>query len=112
MNALVRQKVRIVYTRKNTIILYDPERKREAISLARDFRRKAKNTELIRKDGARGLDEYVAYGNEYYAGNLIYLDKSGEITMVNLVTGEHKILNGSADSNPDNSKENSTDRSS
>ena len=118
MNSLVRQKVRIVYTRKNTVILYDPERKREAISLARDFRRKAKNTELIRKDNARGLDEYVEYGNEYYAGNLIYLDKSGEITMVNLVTGEHKILNSGAEggagsgNQPDKDAENSTDRSS
>ncbi len=116
MNALIRQKVRIVYTRKNTIILYDPERKREAISLARDFRRKAKNTELIRRDLARGLEEYVAYGNEYYAGNLIYLDRSGEITMVNLVTGEHKILNGGTedggDNNKDSNAENTTDRSS
>lgn len=116
MNALIWQKVRIVYTRKNTIILYDPERKREAISLARDFRRKAKNTELIRRDSGRGLEEYVAYGNEYYAGNLIYLDRSGEITMVNLVTGEHKILNGGTedggDNNTDGNAENSTDRSS
>ena len=113
MNALIRQKVRIVYTRKNTIILYDPERKREAISLARDFRRKAKNTELIRRDLARGLEEYVAYGNEYYAGNLIYLAKSGEITMVNLVTGEHKILNSGTDGgNSENNRENNTENGS
>ena len=120
MNALIRQKIRIVYTRKNTIILYDPERKREAISLARDFRRKAKNTELIRKDRAKGLEEYRVYGNDYYAGNLIYLDRSGEITMVNLITGEQKIFgsssentseNGSGNST-ENSTENSTDRSS
>lgn len=97
MNALVRQNVRIVYTRKNTVILYDEERKREAISLARDFRRKAKNTELIRKDDARQLDQYVTYGKEYYAGNLIYLAKSGEITMVNLATGEHKLLNSGSE---------------
>ena len=36
---------------------------------------------------------YVEYGKEYYAGNLIYIKKSGEITMINLVTGEHKIVN-------------------
>ena len=113
MNALVRQKVRIVFTRKNTMILYDPERKREAISLARDFRRKAKNTELIRKDSARSFDEYVTYGNEYYAGNLIYLAKSGEITMVNLVTGEHKILNSGTDGgNSENNRENNTENGS
>lgn len=93
MNALVRQKIRIVYTRKNTIIVYDEGKQREATALARDFRRKAKNTELIKKDKSRLLEDYVEYGKEYYAGNLIYLKKSGEITMINLVTGEHKIVN-------------------
>lgn len=103
MNALVRQKVRIVYTRKNTVVLYDEERKREALSLARDFRRKAKDTELIRKDEDKSLETYVEYGNEYYAGNMIYLQKSGEITMINLVTGEHKTLNSSSDKSSDRS---------
>ena len=90
MNALIRQKVRIVYTRKNTLILYDEGKQREAIALAKDFRRKAKNTELIKKSKGKLLEEYV---EEYYAGNLIYIKKSGEITMINLVTGEHKIVN-------------------
>ena len=93
MNALIRQKVRIVYTRKNTLILYDEGKQREAIALAKDFRRKAKNTELIKKSKGKLLEEYVEYGKEYYAGNLIYIKKSGEITMINLVTGEHKIVN-------------------
>lgn len=44
MNALIRQKIRIVYTRKNAIILYDESRARDAIRLAKDFRAKAKNT--------------------------------------------------------------------
>lgn len=93
MNALTRQKIRIVYTRKNTLILYDEEKVRDAIALAKDFRRKAKNTELIKKAKDRLLEEYVEYGKEYYAGSLIYIKKSGEITMINLVTGEHKIVN-------------------
>lgn len=93
MNALIRQKVRIVYTRKNTLILYDEGKQREAIALAKDFRRKAKNTELIKKSKGKLLEEYVEYGKEYYAGNLIYIKKSGEITMINLVTREHKIVN-------------------
>ena len=93
MNALTRQKIRIVYTRKNTMIVYDEGKQREAIALAKDFRRKAKNAELIKKDKGKLLEDYVAYGKEYYAGNLIYIKKSGEITMINLVTGEHKIVN-------------------
>lgn len=93
MNAMIRQKIRIVYTRKNTIILYDESKSREAIALAKDFRAKAKNTELIKKAKDKLLEEYVRYGKDYYAGSLIYIKKNGEITMINLVTGEQKDIN-------------------
>ena len=94
MNAMNRQKLRIVYTRKNTIILYDDGKTEEAVSLAKDLRKKAKNVELLRKDKKKLLEDYIEYGKRYYAGNLIYIRKSGEITMVNLVSGEHKVING------------------
>lgn len=90
MNALIRQKIRIVYTRKNAIILYDESCARDAIRLAKDFRAKAKNTELIKKSPEKGLEDYIRFGKEYYAGSLVYIKKRGEITMVNLVTGEQK----------------------
>ena len=93
MNALIRQKIRIVYTRKNAIILYDESRARDAIRLAKDFRAKAKNTELIKKSPEKGLEDYIRFGKEYYAGSLVYIKKSSEITMVNLVTGEQKEVN-------------------
>lgn len=93
MNALIRQKIRIVYTRKNAIILYDESRARDAIRLAKDFRAKAKNTELIKKSPEKGLEDYIRFGKEYYDGSLVYIKKSGEITMVNLVTGEQKEVN-------------------
>ena len=93
MNALIRQKIRIVYTRKNAIILYDESRARDAIRLAKDFRAKAKNTELIKKLPEKGLEDYIRFGKEYYAGSLVYIKKSSEITMVNLVTGEQKEVN-------------------
>lgn len=97
MNAMVRQRVRIVYTRKNNIILYDEGKMKDAIVLAKDFRRKAKNTELIKKDKERLLEEYVQYGKEYYAGTLIYIKKSGDILMVNLLTGEQKEIKKSSE---------------
>ena len=93
MNALIRQKIRIVYTRKNAIVLSDESRARDAIRLAKDFRAKAKNTELIKKSPEKGLEDYIRFGKEYYAGSLVYIKKSGEITMVNLVTGEQKEVN-------------------
>lgn len=95
MNALTRQKARVMYTRKNYIVLYDEGRQKEAISLARDFRRKAKNTELLKKDPKKDLEVYVSYGDEYYASRLIYICSTGDITMVNLLTGERKTIDRS-----------------
>lgn len=92
MNAINRQKLRIVYTRKNTIILYEENKAADAISLAKDLRSKAKNVELIKKQKDRLLEDYVAYGKEYYAGNLLYIKKTGDITMINLVTDEQKKI--------------------
>lgn len=94
MNAMNRQKLRIVYTRKNTLILYDEGRAREAIALGRDFRSKAKNVELLKKDKKRILEEYIEYGKKYFAGSLVYMKSGGEITMINLVSGEHKVIGG------------------
>ena len=62
-------------------------------NIAKDFRAKAKNTELIKKSPEKGLEDYIRFGKEYYAGSLVYIKKSGEITMVNLVTGEQKEVN-------------------
>ena len=93
VSALTRQKIRIVYPRKNTIIVYAEGRQLEAIRLAKDFRRKAKNAELLKKDENSGLEDYIRYGNDFYAGSLVYIEETGEVTMVNLVTGEQKIVN-------------------
>ena len=60
--------------------------------LAKDLRSKAKNVELIKKQKDRLLEDYVAYGKEYYAGNLLYIKKTGDITMINLVTDEQKNI--------------------
>ena len=97
MNAMIRQRVRIVYTRKNNIVLYDEGMTKDAIAVAKDFRSKAKNTELLKKDKKKLLEEYVQYGKEYYAGTLIYIQKSGDILMINLVTGNKKEIKKSTD---------------
>lgn len=92
MNALTRQRIRISYTRKNTLILYDEDRLYDAITLAREFREKCKNTELIRRAPGKTLEDYMEYGKENYAGNLIFIQENNEILMVNLMTGEKKLL--------------------
>ena len=51
---------------------------------------------MIKKDDSKPLEQYIKYGNEYYASNLIYIKKSGEINMINLVTGEIKTVGSHA----------------
>ena len=94
MNAMNRQKLRGFYTRKNTMILYEDRNTKEAVLLAKDLRHKGKNVELLKKEKRKILEEYIEYGKRYYAGSLIYIRESGEITMINLVSGEHKMISG------------------
>lgn len=93
MNAMNRQKLRGFYTRKNTIILYEEGMSEGAVSMAKDLRHKGKNVELLKKDKRRILEEYIEYGKRYYAGNLLYIRENSEIMMINLVSGEHKVIN-------------------
>lgn len=93
MNALNRQHIRISYARKNTLILYDEGKQKKAIKLAKDFRDKCKNTEILRRSPAKSLEDYMEYGKENYAGNLIYIQDNHQIVMINLVTGEQKLIN-------------------
>ena len=93
MSALTRQHIRITYSRKNTLILYDKGMEKKAIRIASDFREKCKNTELLRKAPDKTLEDYMQYGKEYYAGNMIYIQEDDQIQMFNLVTGETKTIN-------------------
>ena len=93
MNALTRQHIRISYARKNTLILYDEGKQKKAIKLARDFREKCKNTELVCRSSEKSLEDYMEYGKENYAGNLIYIQENHQIVMINLMTGEKKLIN-------------------
>lgn len=97
MNAMNRQKLRGFYTRKNTMVLYEGRNTKEAVLLAKDLRHKGKNVELLKKEKRKILEEYIEYGKRYYAGSLIYIRESGEITMINLVSGEHKMISGEAE---------------
>ena len=92
LNAMMRQKLRILYTRKNTIVLYEENRFQDAVVLARDLRSKAKNIELLKRERGKLLEDYLSYGREYHAAHLIYMKNYGDIAMYNLVTGECKEM--------------------
>lgn len=93
MNAMNRQKLRIVYTRKNSVVLYENNRTREAILLAKKLRKQAKNVELIKKDPLKTLDDYIQYGKKYYASNLIYIKEQHTITVIDLINDKREEVN-------------------
>ena len=88
MNALNRQKIEIPCEFSNFMILYDEERRFEAIKLARKFRRNQKNTELIKKNPQKELEEYYEHGRQNLAGSMIYLGNEDKFLMMDLITGE------------------------
>ena len=92
MSALQRQKIRIPHSRKNTLIIYDDGRQTEAIRLAKEFRSKDKNTEVLKREDDHSVEFYVEYGKKHQAGSMLYLQNTNQIRMINLLTGEQKIV--------------------
>lgn len=90
MNAFVRQKLEIPYKYKNTFVLYDMERQAEAILLAKDFRSKGKQTELVLKRADKSIEEYISCAKRNLCVSMMYLRNTNEIEMVNLLTGKSK----------------------
>lgn len=92
MNALTRQKVQIPYENRNTLVVYEESKKYEAIVLAQNFRRKNKNTELLKKDYNKPLEEYISYGRKNMSCSMLFLQDNGQLALYNLITGEHKVI--------------------
>lgn len=92
LNAFTRQKVEIACENKNTFILYDENRRSEAISLAREFRHKGKQTELTKKVPDKDVKEYAVYAKQNFCISMLYLKETGEIQMINLLNGKRKVV--------------------
>ncbi len=89
LSALGRQKIEIPVKHKNTYVLYDKERQAEAIRIAKDFREKGKQTELVLKRKDVSIKEYIESAQRNLCVSMMYLKKSNEIEMVNLLTGKN-----------------------
>lgn len=92
LNSFGRQKITIGLERKTTVVLYDEERIYDAISLTKDFRAKGKQIELIKKNAQISVEEYIATAKQNMCSNMLYLNKSKEIEMIHLLSGERKIV--------------------
>ena len=72
--------------------MYDEGRHGEAVSLAKDFRKNGKQTEIAKKNASRNLESYVAYAKQNMCISMMYLKNNNEIEMINLLTGKAKTV--------------------
>lgn len=92
MNACSRQKLEIPCEAKTTFVLYDEERQAEAIALAKDFRNNGKQTELAKKCTEIALEDYISYAKQNLCISMMYLKKTKEIEMINLLSGKKRVV--------------------
>ena len=91
MNALNRQKIAVEPIHRN-LIIYTEQTEEHAISLACSFRGKGRNIELIKRDASDERAGYEDYARRAGASAMLYLRDDGKIEMLNLLTGEEKLV--------------------
>ncbi len=96
LNALNRQNVEIPCERDNQLIVYAKEVKKSAITLASEMRASNKVAEILELEPERGLEYYISHGKENFCKNLLVLKGDKSIELVNLITGDRRIVNNSS----------------
>ena len=91
MSALNRQKIS-VQTAKRNLLVYTEATEKWAVSLARSFRAKGKNIEMLKREPKEEREVYEAYGKRSSIAGILYLTDDFKIEMVNLRTGEEKTV--------------------
>lgn len=90
-SALSRQKI-TVETQRANLIVYTEKTLKWAVSLAKDFREKKMNVELLKREPAEAKEEYLAYGKRIHASVMFYLKEDASIEVINLDTDEEKLV--------------------
>ncbi len=89
MDALSRQGIPVSYKRLNTVILYEPAARREALWLAGDLRRKGLDVQAMARLAGRKVCDYASMARERGLRNLLYLEDGGGIVRaMDLVLGK------------------------
>lgn len=92
MSALRRQKVQIRTIQRN-LVVYTEATEEDAIRLACTFRDKGRNIELIKREIEEEREQYEDYARRRSAAALLYLRDDQKIEMVNLISGEERVVN-------------------
>lgn len=91
MSALGRQKITVEPIQRN-LLVYTEETEEQAVSLACSFRKKGRNIELIKRENDEERVRYEDYARRSSAAAMLYLRDDQKIEMLNLRTGEEKLV--------------------
>ena len=92
MSALDRQKIKVETGHRN-LLVYTDATEQWAISLARSFRAKGKNVEMMKRNSWDERETFEAYGRRSSVASMLYLREDRKIEVINLQTGEEKLVN-------------------
>ena len=79
-------------TVRQNLIVYTGETEERAISLACSFRGKGRNIELLKRETEEEREIYEEHARRTGVSAMLYLRDDGKIEMVNLKTGEEKLV--------------------
>ena len=91
MSALDRQKIKVETGHRN-LLVYTDATEQWAISLARSFRAKGKNVEMMKRNSWDERGTFEAYGKRSSVASMLYLREDRKIEVINLQTGEEKLV--------------------
>ena len=90
MSALSRQKIRTEAAHRN-LIVYTEATEEQAIAMARSFRDKGRNIELLKRTEEEERSRFEEYARRKGTTVLLFLTDNGKIEMKNLRTGEERL---------------------
>lgn len=93
MAALMRQKKEILSKNDNTLIIFEKNEGKAAISLAMALRSKGKNAELVPSCSDKIIDDYIQYAKRKAAKTLLFISNDTTVDEIDINTGDIKILN-------------------
>lgn len=88
MMALSRQKIEITIDNSDSIILYDIEHQKSAITLANHLRKSGRKVEVIRKSKKKSLDDYACYGKKNHFSGMFYLTSESMVDVYDFIADE------------------------
>lgn len=91
MLALSRQKLLKEPETQDTLILYHKNFRKQAVALARHFRKDGMNAILQKSNESITIEAYISYAKRMNIGGILYLDNATEIKVIEAASGNVQV---------------------